>query len=158
MEFGAKYFMWLSTLGSSVWPELLNKQTLHPEDQDIPSEVLQIHQVFLTSVPLGRCLCPECPCPLGKLLFWCQGFPRGSDGKESACKVGDLSLIPGSGRSPEKGNGNPLQYSCLESPWTEEPGGLLFHGVTESRTQLKRLSSSTLLPCHCLQETHLVKP
>ena len=99
-----------------MWPELLNKQTLHPEDQDIPSEVLQIHQVFLTSVPLGRCLCPECPCPLGELLLCCQGFPCGSGSKESACKVGDLVLIPGSGRSPEKGNGNPLQYSCLENP------------------------------------------
>ena len=42
------------------------------------------------------------------------GFPGGSDGKESACSVRDLSSIPGSGRSPGKGNGNPLQYSCLE--------------------------------------------
>ena len=36
------------------------------------------------------------------------GFPDGLDGKESACNAGDLALIPGSGRSPEKGNGNPL--------------------------------------------------
>ena len=43
------------------------------------------------------------------------GFPRGSDGKSSACNVGDLDSIPGSGRSPGKGNGNPLQYSCLEN-------------------------------------------
>ena len=42
--------------------------------------------------------------------------PGGSDGKESACIVGDMGLIPGSGRSPEEGNGNPLQYSCLENP------------------------------------------
>ena len=40
----------------------------------------------------------------------------GSDGKASACNVGDLSSIPGSGRSPGKGNGNPLEYSCLEDP------------------------------------------
>ena len=39
-----------------------------------------------------------------------------SDGKESACRAGDLSATPGSGRSPEEGKGNPLQYSCLESP------------------------------------------
>ena len=55
------------------------------------------------------------------------GFPGGSDGKESACNAGDLSSIPGSGRSPGEWNGNPLQYSCLEksmgrgamgySPW-----------------------------------------
>ena len=45
-----------------------------------------------------------------------MGFPRGSDGKESTCNVGDLSSIPGLGRSPGKGHGNPLQYSCLENP------------------------------------------
>ena len=51
-------------------------------------------------------------------------FPGGSDGKESACNAGDMGLIPGSGRSPGEGNGDPLQYSCLENPWTEEPDGL----------------------------------
>ena len=45
-----------------------------------------------------------------------MGFPHSSVGKESDCNVGDLGLIPGSGRSPVKGNGNPLQYSCLENP------------------------------------------
>ena len=45
-----------------------------------------------------------------------RGFPDGSDGKESACNVGDPGLIPGSGRSPGEGNGNPLQYSCLGKP------------------------------------------
>ena len=43
------------------------------------------------------------------------GFPGGSDGKASARNVGDPGLIPGSGRSPGEGNGNPLQYSCLEN-------------------------------------------
>ena len=43
------------------------------------------------------------------------GFPGGSDGKASACSVGDLGSIPGMGRSPGEGNGNPLQYSCLEN-------------------------------------------
>ena len=53
------------------------------------------------------------------------GFSGGLDSKESVCNAEDLHLIPGlSGRSPGKGNGNPLQYSCLENPWTEEPGGL----------------------------------
>ena len=53
------------------------------------------------------------------------GFPGGSDGKDSACNVGDQSSIPGLGRSPGEGNGNPLQYSCLENPMDrEEPGGL----------------------------------
>ena len=44
------------------------------------------------------------------------GFPGGSDGKASACNVGNPDLIPGLGRSPGEGNGNPLQYSCLENP------------------------------------------
>ena len=44
------------------------------------------------------------------------GFSSGSDGKESACNTGDQGSIPGSGRSPGEGNGNPLQYSCLENP------------------------------------------
>jgi len=44
------------------------------------------------------------------------GLPCGSDSKESAFNVGDLSLIPGSGRCPGEGNGKPLQYSCLENP------------------------------------------
>ena len=49
-----------------------------------------------------------------------MGFPGGSDGKEYACNAGDLGL----GKSPGEGNGNPLQYSCLEKSWTEEPGRL----------------------------------
>ena len=43
-------------------------------------------------------------------------FPGGSDGKESAYTAGDPGSIPGSGRSPSEGNGNPFQYSCLENP------------------------------------------
>ena len=43
-------------------------------------------------------------------------FPGGSGGKASACSAGDPGSIPGSGRSPGEGNGNPLQYSCLENP------------------------------------------
>ena len=43
-------------------------------------------------------------------------FPGGSDGKESACSAGDLGSVPGLGRSPGEGNGNPLQYSGLENP------------------------------------------
>ena len=53
-----------------------------------------------------------------------EGFPGGSDGKEAACKAGDLGSIPGLGRSPGGGHGNPLQYSCLENPMDREPGGL----------------------------------
>ena len=51
-----------------------------------------------------------------------MGFPGGSDGKEPSCNAGDLGSIPGSGRCPGDGNGNPLQFSCWSIPWTEEPG------------------------------------
>ena len=57
-------------------------------------------------------------------LYKGLGFPGGSDGEVSACNMGDPGSIPGSGRSPEEGNGNPLQYSCLENPRTVEPGRL----------------------------------
>ena len=48
--------------------------------------------------------------------FKTKGYPGGSEVKASACKVGDLGSIPGLGRSPGEGNGNPLQYSRLENP------------------------------------------
>ena len=53
-----------------------------------------------------------------------EGFPGGSNGKESAYDVGDPGSIPGSGRSPGEGNGSPLQYSSWRIPWMEEPGRL----------------------------------
>ena len=53
-----------------------------------------------------------------------MGFPGGSEDKASACNARDPSSIPGSGRSHEEGNGNPVQYSCLRIPRTEEPGEL----------------------------------
>ena len=53
-----------------------------------------------------------------------EGFPGGSEVKVSACKLGDLGSIPGSGRSPGEGSGNPLQYSFLENPMDGEPGRL----------------------------------
>ena len=51
-------------------------------------------------------------------------FPGGSDSKTSVYNAGDPGLIPGLGRSLGEGNGNPLQYYCLENSWTEEPGRL----------------------------------
>ena len=62
---------------------------------------------------------------------------RSSVGKESACNVGDLSSIPGLGRSLGKGNGNPLQYSCLENPLDRGAWWVMIHGVAKSRTQLR---------------------
>ena len=63
-------------------------------------------------------------------------FPGGSDGKESACSAGDPSSILGLGRSPGKGNGNPLQYSCLEDPMDRGAWWATVHGVVRSWTRL----------------------
>ena len=60
-----------------------------------------------------------------------MGFPGGADGKESVCNAGDLGSIPGSGRSPAKGNGNPLQYSCLGNPIDREIWQAMVHGITK---------------------------
>ena len=69
-----------------------------------------------------------------------SGFPGGSEGKESACNAGDVGSIPGLGRSPGGGHGNPLQYSCLENPDGQRSLQATVHGlwsmVTNSRTQL----------------------
>ena len=64
------------------------------------------------------------------------GFPGGSDGKASACNAGDLGSIPGSGRSPGKGNGYPLQDSCLENSMGRGAWQATVHGIVKGKTQL----------------------
>ena len=64
------------------------------------------------------------------------GFPGGSDSKVSACNAGDLGLIPGSGSSQGEGNGNPLQYSCLENPMDRGASWATVPGVAKSGTRL----------------------
>ena len=59
------------------------------------------------------------------------GFPGGSDGKKSACNAGDGGFISGWGRSPGEGNGNSLQYSCLENPMARGVWRAAVHGVIE---------------------------
>ena len=74
------------------------------------------------------------------------GFPGGLDGKESACNVGDRGLIPGLGRSPREGNGNPLQYSWLEKFMEREAWWATVRGVTGSdMTGWPALHTSLLL-------------
>ena len=67
--------------------------------------------------------------------LWNMGFPGGAEVKASACNVGDLGSIPGSGRSPGEGNGNPLQYFCLENPMDGGAWWARVHG-SQSRTRL----------------------
>ena len=68
------------------------------------------------------------------LSVW--GFPGGSDGKESACNIGDPGLIPGLGRSTGEGHGNPLQYSCLGNSRDRGAWQAAVHVVAKSWTQL----------------------
>ena len=65
-----------------------------------------------------------------------EGFPCGSHGKESTCNVGDPDLIPGLGRSPGEGTGNPLQCSGLENSMDRGAWWATIHGVAKSRTLL----------------------
>ena len=84
-----------------------------------------------------------------------EGFPGDSDSKESACHAGDtgdVGSIPGWGRSPGEGNGNPLQYSCLENSMDRGAWRATAHGVTEEldttntfRTSTERSSSIYLM-------------
>ena len=67
-------------------------------------------------------------------------FPDGSEVTMSACNVGDLGSIPGSGRSPGEGNGNPLQYSCLENPMDGGAWWATVYAVAKRRTQLSNFT------------------
>ena len=86
---------------------------------------------FLLDIDFSFCLftcilLPVSCCPFKHLCGW--------DGKESACNAGDSNLIPGLGGSPGEGNGNPLQYSCLENPKDREACQATVHGVAKSGT------------------------
>ena len=63
-----------------------------------------------------------------------MGFPGGSDGEESVCSAGDLDSVSGLGRSLGRGNGNPLQYSCLENSMDRGAGQAAAHGDVKNRT------------------------
>ena len=82
-------------------------------------------------------------------------IPGGSDGKESACNVGDLGCIPELGRSLEGGRGNPLQYSCLEKPHGQtslagySPWGCKESDTTEQLTTVCKLYNTGLFPPAC---------
>ena len=79
----------------------------------------------------------ECNCEVVWAFFGIAlGFPGGSEVKVSACNTGNLGWIPGSGRSPGEGNGNPLQYSCLENPMGGGARWATVHWVTKSWTRL----------------------
>ena len=83
-----------------------------------------------------------------------RDFPGGSDGKVSICNAGEPGSILGSGRSPGEGNGNPLQYSCLENPMD---GGAIIHGFAKSRTRLRDFPFTlNVLGFIAIQRNHIV--
>ena len=77
-----------------------------------------------------------------------KGFPGGSDSKESACNTGDLGAIPGLGRSPGVGNGNTLQYPCLENPMDREAWRAVVHRLTKKSDMTEHTHTHT--------HTHLI--
>ena len=77
--------------------------------------------------------------------MYLEGFPGGSDGKESACNAGDSGLIPGLGRSAGEENGNPLQYFCLENSLDRGAWWATVHGVAKNQTRLSNFHSWKLL-------------
>ena len=81
-----------------------------------------------------------------------MGFPGGSEVKVSVCNMGDPGSIPGLGRSPGEGNGNPLQNSCLENPMDREAWWATVHGVAKSQI---RLSDFTYLFTYFLPSSYL---
>ena len=78
-----------------------------------------------------------------------MGFPGGSDGKESASE--DPGLIPGSGTFPGEGNGNPLQYSCLENSMDRGGWWATVHGIAEESDMTEQLNNNSLISKCSLQ-------
>ena len=70
------------------------------------------------------------------------GFPGDSNGEESACNAGDLGSIPGLGRSPGEGNGNPLQYPCLDNPMDRGAWQATVSGAAKSQDTAEQLTLS----------------
>ena len=115
-----------SSFFSPLWTDLVPNQSNNPAwyvngdrghwakyIQTFTPQFLQVLEVLLVSV-------------------W--DFPGGSEGKASAFNAGDLGSIPGWGRYPGEGNGNPLQYSCLDNPMDVEAWWATVPGLTKSRT------------------------
>ena len=77
-----------------------------------------------------------------------RGFPGGSGDKESVCNAGDLALVPGLGRSPGKGNGNPLQYSCLGNSMDRGGWWITVHGIAKVWTNTCPIRRLALMTTH----------
>ena len=116
------------------------RQTMRPQ-LVLLDPVCWHHLVTVNSAGSKGCDCQHSLCSIWVLI----SFPGGSDGKEYACNVGDLGLIPELGRSPGGGHGNPLQYHCLENPDGQRslagcsPWGCKALDVTEQLSTAQRI-------------------
>ena len=84
-------------------------------------------------------------------------FPSGSDGEESACNARDPGLIPSSGRSPGEGNGNTLQYSCLENPMDRRRWWAPIHGEAEWDTTERLIHHLTPVRIAIIKKTKMYR-
>ena len=127
--------------GAGTWSKNLSfmSSLVCPLVNDIsPKELftrLRHPHLDLACSPINRNEVLHCSlCPKNKYMV--THFCHSSVGKESACNAGDPGSIPGSGRSPGEGNGNPLQCSCLENPTDRGAWQATVHGVAKSQTRL----------------------
>ena len=95
--------------------------------------------------------------PRASNLIFYLIFPPSSVSEEASHNAGDLGLIPGSGRFPGEGNGNSLQYSCLEHPMDRGAWRATVHGVAESQTRLIDQTSSRAWPLSALHRFGLLR-
>ena len=107
-----------------------------------------LHSLSVTSWNIlqdNKCLHQE-TLPAGLIVHWylCSGFPGGAVVKNPPASAGDAGSIPGSGRSPGGGNGDPFRYSCLENPMDRGPWWAAVHGVAKSWTQLSDWADGVL--------------
>ena len=130
-------FPFLPCLSLFFFPQLFVKP---PETTTLPS-CISFSVRWFWSLPPVQCYEPlsillQALCLPDLILLVCSSLLLygGLDGKEFACNAGALGSIPGSGRAPREGNGNPLQYSCLENSMDRGALWTTVHGVTKSRT------------------------
>ena len=116
----------------------------------------------------GHTVCCRCSIAQLCLTLWPPPYPSlspgvcslmsigGSEGKESTCNAGDPGLIPGSGRSPEEGNGNPLQYSCLGNPVHGGAWQTTVLGVAKSQTRWSNFTFTFTFSESVMPSNHLI--
>ena len=138
-----------SVVSDSLWPHgLCSARLLCPWDSPGKNTGGGFH--FLLQYTL---LQSRIPCAIQQILISClfyvvvciKGFPGGSVVKNLPANAGDAGATPELGRSLEKENGNPLQYSAWETPWTEEPGGLQSVGWQRVKTELSNWTTNVYM-------------